>query len=545
MYTGGEDSIETETVSISSGKIRGSINLDTQIASFKGVPYAAPPVGALRWAPPEPAVPWAGVKTAIAHGPACVQQVGGEGPFLDLMMDGVGMPGWKKWLVSNLSGYFIGGELSEDCLTLTVWAPANLEESKSQPIAVMVWYHGGAHKFGSGDASQYDASKLAQRDVIVVTINYRLGVLGFMAHPELSLESPYGSSGNYGTLDQIHALTWVKENIHAFGGDPDNITIFGESAGGHSVGQVMASPLSHHLPDRAIAQSGIGTHQIATLQDAELAGLELARALGVTGENQLTRLRGLAVEDINNMFGKHPELDILSHPVIDGWVFPKSTAEIFAAGEQAPIPLLIGSNADEGTLLAPLIGSPFVNHLPGPETAEEYRNLIWKEYPEQAGKLLELYPAESDDDLFMAINDLFGDHFFGMQAWFAALKHSKSGNQTYLYFLTRTSPSPTQWAGAFHGADIQFVFGNFFPLFPKNDFDDELSDQVMNYWAQFAKTGNPNSQDWPKWDAMDINNPQEMELGRIVGQRPVERQNTYELLATSMERYLERDLSTE
>jgi len=538
IYTRGNNQIETEIVSVSSGDLQGMIDLETQVASFKGVPYAAAPIGDLRWAPPESAISWSGIRTAGDHGPNCVQQTGGNNGFIGLMMDGVGMPGWKKWIAINAMGFLPVSETSEDCLTLAVWAPADFDSPTNSPRAVMVWYHGGGHKFGAGDASQYDATKLAQRGVIVVSINYRLGVLGFMAHPELSEESSNASSGNYGTLDQIHALKWVNQNIHVFGGDPDNVTIFGESAGGHSVGQVMASPIARGLIHKAIAQSGIGTHNFATLEAAENAGVELAMALGISDENQIAALRALDAAELNAGFTRQTGLDILSHPVVDGWVFPKPAAAIFTADEQAPIPLMIGTNADEGTLLAPLFGTPFFNHFPGPQSVEEYNNMIAAEYPLEAGRLLELYPAKTDGELFDAINSLFGDHFFGTPAWFAAQKHSKSGYPTYVYFLTRTSPSPTQKAGAYHGADIHFVFGNFIPMFPKNDFDDELSRQVMDYWTDFAKTSNPNSGDLPDWESFDPNNPMEMELGQRVGMRPVERQENYELLATTLERYV-------
>jgi len=453
-------------------------------------------------------------------------------------MDGVGLATWKKWIFKGLATFMVGGDVSEDCLTLAVWGPADSGASDADPHPVMVWFHGGAHKFGAGDTAQYDATKLAQRGVVVVTVNYRLGVLGFMAHPELTAESTRHSSGNYGTLDQIYALRWVKENIHAFGGDPDNVTIFGESAGAHSVGQIMASPLSTGLFQRAIAQSGIGTHQVATLQQGERAGMLLASKLGITGEKQITAMRAMPAEEINAIFSIEPELDVLSHPVVDGWVLPQSTAAIFAAGKQAPVPFMIGTNADEGTLLAPLVGSPFENRLPGPKTAGQYHDLILDEYPENGERIFALYPADTDAEVPAAVSALFGDHLFGMQAWYAAALQSKLGQPTYVYFLTRISPSVSQWAGAYHGSDIQFVFGNFFPLFPRNDYDDALSDQVIGYWTQFARTGDPNHQGWPEWSTFDALNPQEMELGRRVGMRPVARREKYELLVTAMARLL-------
>jgi para-nitrobenzyl esterase len=523
---------KTPVIAIDSGELQGEFSPDTGIASFKGVPYAAAPVDGLRWQPPQATVPWSDVLQADSHGPNCVQSTEGLGGFLDLMMDGVGLAQWKRWVVSAGMSAAAGGSVSEDCLTLALYAPMETAE----PLPVMVWYHGGGHQFGAGDAMNYDASLLAQRGVVVVSINYRLGVFGFFAHPELSAESPHGSSGNYGTLDQIFALQWVRDNIAAFGGDPDNVTIFGESAGAHSVGQVMASPLAAGLFHKGIAQSGIGTHNFLPLQGAEESGenmgLELARELGLEGDKQLTALRGLDAQQINDTFvAGSGELFGLSHPVVDGWVFPQATGDSFASASQAQVPLMIGTNADEGTLLAPLFGSPFIGHLP-PQNVAEYEAMVQEVYPDSAEQVLALYPVHSDEDLFQAINNLFGDHFFGMQAWFAANEMSRQGLPTWLYFFTRTSPVPEQWAGAYHGADIQFVFGGFFPLFPKNDFDDGLADTMMDYWTNFARSGDPNGEGLPAWAGFDSNDPQELELGRQVKMQPVARRHNYELLVT-------------
>lgn len=476
---GGERTLPSDVVSISSGDLTGIIDTKTDIVSFKGVPFAAAPVGEKRWAPPAPSKVWEGVLEADTYGPSCIQTTDGQGGFVELMADGVGLPRWKQiafaWLVNILGA----PEVNEDCLTLSIFAP----QGTTEPLPVMVWYHGGGHRFGAGDAQTYDGTNLAKRGVILVSINYRLGIFGFLAHPELTAESSVASSGNYGTLDQIHALEWVRDNIASFGGDPDNVTIFGESAGAHSVGQVMASPLSKGLVHKAIAQSGIGTHQFLTLKpsdayptSAEDIGVKFAAAMGVTGDNQLARLRALPALELHDVFMAE-DFDALSHPVVDGHVFPKAAGDLFAQGEQAQIPLMIGSNANEGTLLAPLIGSPFANHKLEPNTPQAYEALVREVYPETADAVLALYPANNDEELERAINALFGDHFFGMQAWYAANETAKQGLPTYLYFFTRKSPAPEQWAGAYHGADIQFVFGSFFPLFPRNDFDQALADQ--------------------------------------------------------------------
>lgn len=528
----------TPVLSISSGELVGLSDEDTGIASFKGIPYAAPPVGEMRWQPPQPAQPWEGVLNADTHGPGCYQNSDGLGAFIDLMMDGVGLEPWKRFIFSSLASALSDAEISEDCLTLSVFSPA----VSDKPLPVMVWYHGGGHKNGAGDAMNYDGTLLAERDVVLVSINYRLSVFGFLAHPELSAESPHNSSGNYGTLDQIHALHWVQDNIAAFGGDPNNVTVFGESAGGHSVGQVMASPLAAGLLHRGIAQSGMGTHQFQPLRggdrNGEGLGLALAAELGISGTGQLSRLRELSPEQLTTAFESRRDLEGLSHPFIDGWVFPDAVGRIFARGEQANVPLMVGSNGDEGTLLAPLIGTPFVDQHPGPKSVAEYKDMVRKVYPDSAEQILALYPVASDEDLFGAINDLFGDHFFGMQAWYAAQQTAKQGIPTWLYFFTRQSPAESQWAGAYHGADIQFVFGSFFPIFPRNEFDESLSAKMMDYWTNFARSGDPNGEGLPQWTAFDPQSPQEMELGAQVGMRKVSRQHNYELLMSDQRRKL-------
>lgn len=541
FYKPGSDTAETDVVTISSGDLTGVIDNKTDVVSFKGVPYAAAPVGDRRWAPPAAAARWDGVFKADTYGPACIQQTDGQGDFIELMMDGVGMATWRKKIFSLLVGLLFNVETSEDCLTLAVWTPAEIDE----PLPVMVWYHGGGHRFGAGESDAYPGTELVQHDVILVSINYRLGILGFFTHPELSAESAHGVSGNYGTLDQIHALEWVEENIAAFGGDPDNVTIFGESAGAHSIGQVMASPLSEGLLHRAIAQSGIGTHQFLTLKpsefypvSAEEVGARFAASIDITGDDQLSRLRALDANELNDAF-MAGDWDQLSHPVVDGYVFPKSVAELFASGQQARILLMIGTNADEGTLLAPLIGSPFSNQKLTSQTPEAYEALVRENYGDRADEVLALYPATSQQDLQDTINDLFGDHFFGMQAWFTVNEVARQSPPAYLYFFTRTSPSPDQWAGAYHGADLQFIFGNFFPLFPKNDFDETLADQMMDYWTSFATTGDPNGAGGPEWSAFDPASPEEMELGARVGMRPVERADNYQLLISRQMRMLE------
>ena len=436
----------TVIVETNDGAIKG---LDLGNAKvFRGIPYAVPPTGNLRWRAPLPMPAWEQTLDATEFGPACWQDnSAGNSVFLSNMLRGSGMPLYGQWLITQLSG-FAETNLSEDCLTLNVTVPSGIGITH-QPLPVMFWIHGGGHQYGSG-AGPYESPSLANRGVILVSINYRLGLYGFLAHPELASEDPNGSTGNYGTLDQIAALQWVQDNIDRFGGDPDNVTIFGESAGGHSVGQLMASPLTRGLFHRAIAQSGSGFQQFQTTnQSVETisgfeAGRRLAETMGVSGDNEIEALRKLDTEALR-IAAVSPELNATFHPQVDGYVLPEPTALIFAQGSQAKVPLLVGSNADEGSLLydfglSPIEGGPYLQ----PSDMASWQQLLQKNFLGHAENVASHYPVRTDTDVASNAIAMMGDTWFGRHAYYMAERHQAAGTPSYLYFYERTPRLPNK-----------------------------------------------------------------------------------------------------
>ena len=523
----------TTLTQTNSGPVQGIV-IDT-VSLYRGIPYAAPPIADLRWRAPQAVEPWSDVLAAAEFGPACWQDnSGGNAQFLERLTSGAGMGGFTTWMLTTFSGAF-ELPLSEDCLTLNIAAPNQAE----QPLPVMFWIHGGGHAFGSG-GGPYESVGLAKKGVVLVSINYRLGLYGFFSHPELVAEDEHGSTGNYGMLDQIAALHWVRENIANFGGDPNNITIFGESAGGHSVGQLMASPLSKGLFQRAIAQSGTGFYQFqATAEAYERmsgldAGLALAKRLGVEsvkgadGTNQISALRNLSTEDLAVVAGD-PELSATYHPQIDGYVLPSSTAHIFAAGEQARVPLIVGSNADEGSILyhfgmTPVDGGPPTQ----PTDTAEWEDLLASQFGDQATQVALHYAVDTDQQVSKAAQTLMGDTWFGRHAYYMAQSHAAAGHPTYLYFYERHPPSEQQTIGASHALELNHVFDGLIPGWPTDQRDDELRGQMQGYWSSFAKNGNPNDTTLPIWPNFDALNAQELALGHDQSQaRPVSRQARY------------------
>lgn len=337
----------TPPVQTQAGKITGLYEEDERvtkpIAVFKGIPYAQPPVGPLRWKPPRPLVPWDGVRKADAFGPAPIQLQADIELFMDALIEGQGWGWFKRNLVKLLLHFAPEPEQSEDCLYLNIRSPA-LDPDALLPV--MVWIHGGDHQDGSAGDIFYDSNALSQRGVVVVSINYRLGLMGFLAHPRLSRESEHAVSGNYGTLDQIAALRWVQENVRAFGGDPDNVTIFGESAGGESVAHMMTSPLAQGLFHKAIMQSPANGGQMRHLRRPFLAyragedvGQTFADHFVPRGEDQLARLRRLPAEELYSLARKR-QFHVF-YPLIDGYVLEKSPFEAFLDRGQARVPLLL------------------------------------------------------------------------------------------------------------------------------------------------------------------------------------------------------------
>lgn len=458
------------------GLLVGERAADGQTVSFKGIGYARPPVGALRWRPPVTAPGWAGRRQAKAIGPAAMQ--------LRLSDD--------AFYADNPPS------MSEDCLTLNVWGPAAATQAP-----VMVWIHGGNLVFGSGGNPRYDGAALARLGVVMVTINYRLGVFGYFAHPELSAETPMGVSGNYGTLDQIEALRWVRDNVAAFGGDPDNVTIFGQSAGGLSVTHLMTSPLSRGLFHRAIAMSA---HLPAMPElKAPTLGQPSAEANGVAfgaraKANNLAELRAMPPQALLETIA---ETGFVAEGTVDGWVHPAQVFDTFAAGGQAKVPLIIGFTNDETRSFG---GQGFLPQPPDDPAA--YKALIRRLYGDLSERYLAQYPPA---DPAGAMHDAARDGFYGRATLRIARDHAASGAATYLYAFRHVYPSASEMGvRAFHSSDVPFVFGNVgpaaiappnWPSPPRSADDVALSGAIMAYWTAFARGGRPEAPGLPAWIA--------------------------------------------
>ena len=541
---------KTHPIQTRAGKVSGRYEEDNQIAVFKGIPYARPPVGQLRWKPPQPVASWDGVRPAESFGSAPVQLEAEFELFLDALVEGQGWGWLKENLVKLLLNFAPQPEQSEDCLYLNIRTPAPDPEAR---LPVMVWIHGGDHQDGSAANVLYDSNALAQRDVVLVSINYRLGLMGYFAHPQLSEESDgaeAGVSGNYGTLDQIAALRWVQENVRAFGGDPDDVTIFGESAGGESVAHMMTSPLARGLFHKAIMQSPANGGQMRHLRRPFLgyrAGEDVGRTFAdhfvPPGDDQIDRLRQIPPDDLYSLARKR-EFHVF-YPLIDGYVLEKSPFEAFLDGEQAQTPLLLGSNADEGTLLYPLVRAP----LPGLGAQEippgESAGVVREAFGQDAEALLAHYPGLKEGDpeaAERASAALLGDSLIGAPVHFYALHAAQAGQPTFLYIFTRTPPSPNQTAGAYHAAELPFVHDTGLPFFDKTVGDEALTRIIGDYWTQFAKNGDPNADPHPHWPAFNPDDQRWMRLepGQKLGPEPVHRAGRYAILQRRLLRQIEQ-----
>lgn len=457
----------TEPVQVSGGSIVGAE--DAGVRSFLGVPYAAAPVGALRWRAPQPVVSWTGVKDARAFSPVCRQTV--------------------PW---------VSGPQSEDCLYLNVWAPKGAKN-----LPVMVWIHGGGFFGGSGSMQGFDGARLTKQGVIVVTLNYRLGVFGFFAHPELTAESPDKASGNQGLQDQIAALRWVKANISALGGDPRRVTIMGESAGSISVAVLVASPQAKGLFQRAIAESGNDAPPFDPSEDApfdrapaEAAGEAFARGMGAA------HLADLRAMDADTLIRQPWSPQI----IVDSYVLREDMTATYRNHRQNDVPILVGWNADEGKDLAPEILATDAF------TAANHRELLkhllgFRPTP----SVLATYPAETDAQARASINQVVTD-WWGWRMWrWAKLQAQSGGSRPYLYYFVHTPTEPTTPCGygckAGHGAEIRYVFDHLDqdPR-PWSEEDRQLARDMVAYWTNFAKTGDPNGpglRPWPAFDGAD------------------------------------------
>jgi len=464
-----------DTVTVDGGQISGtSVN---GVRVFKGIPFAAPPIGNLRWKAPQPVVPWTGVRAADAFGAWCLQE-----PY----------PDGSAYVSAGVTRDKPG---SEDCLYLNVWTAAGAGEKRP----VMVWIHGGAWTRGSGAASAgSDGAALARKGVVVVTTNYRLGAFGFLAHPELTAESPQHASGNFAILDHVAALRWVQKNIAAFGGDPGRVTIFGESAGSWSVNTVQATPLAKGLFHCAIGQSGGQFTASATLAAAEKAGAAFAKAAGA---DSLAALRAVPAEKI------------LATPFrpginVDGYVLPDTVRNLFARKKHSDVPVLVGSNANEWTTLS--------NPSQFPKTMDAYRQRVNAQYGDSVKEYDAAYPVKTDADIAEAVMAVGRDTWFTLQMRTWARMVTESGKPAFLYQFTRVPPGPNPAWGAYHAAEIQYAFNNVGTRPWAIDVDRRLGDQMSSYWVNFGTTGDPNGKGLPKWTAYDPNAEPYLELGDTV-----------------------------
>ncbi len=513
-------------VTIDSGELSGTTTQSKDGQSgyfFGGIPYAAPPVGELRWREPMPVAPWTGVRDATGYGPSSLQIVAGEGGFRDSISKTLGydMP------VTEL-------EYSEDCLYLNVFSPT-LDPDKALPV--LFWIHGGAHRTGTG--SGYPGEELASKGVVLVTINYRLGPLGFLAHPELTAE---GCRGNQGLLDTVAALQWVQRNIAQFGGDPNNVTAFGESAGGHSTCAMVTSPLCKGLFHRAIAQSGVGAQATQLLDrpgvnpfSAEQTGQRMGEALGCpAGSGQLAAMRALSGEDIIQRTERLP----LPGVIIDGYCQVGNPLTIFRNAEHNDIPLMIGSNAFEGSAL--YWGAPMAQMRLCPDV-DSYVAEFKRFFGEDADQALELYPASSQEEMVHSSKLMCGDSLFGAPTRAVAQTLCEQGKPCYPYYFTQTPEGDTGGKlGAFHAMEIAYVFGADLLAPLSRESDRRLSAQMMQYWVNFATAGNPNGPGLPEWKAYDSNADQMMEFGPRVGMSSVQRTREYDVVMKGIDRALDQ-----
>ena len=447
-------------VKVAGGTLEG-VTEASGVRSFKGIPFAAPPVGNLRWREPQPAAGWEGIRKADHFAAKAMQ-----------------LP-----VYSDMQ--FRAAGTSEDCLYLNVWQPAGAGKNL---LPVLVYFYGGGFVAGDGSELRYDGESMATKDIVAVTVNYRLGVFGFFAHPELTHESPHHASGNYGLLDQAAAIKWVKENIKAFGGDPNKITIAGESAGSNSVSAQMASPLSRDLIAGAIGESGsVLGGQVTPLARAEHTGEDFAKSCGA---NSLADLRAMPAQQVLEATKKGNGFRFSI--TVDGYFFPKSPYAIFAAGQQAHVPLLVGWNAEESDYHA-ILG----NDAP---TLDNYTAGVKKLYGAGADSILAVYKAAGDTDVKKVATDLAADRFIAFNTWkWADMQLNTGGKPVYRYHYERARPG----AGASHSAEIEYAMGNLSTnkVFAWTPDDYKVSATLQGFFANFIKTGNPNGAGLPEWPA--------------------------------------------
>ena len=481
-----------QPVRTESGLLSGVPGRDVAITVFKGIPYAAPPVGKLRWTAPRPPQRWEGVRKADRFTDGCPQD-------------------FPK----------LGTPMNEDCLYLNVWTPA---KSSRAALPIIVWIHGGGLIVGAAREPLFDGEEIAKKGIVVVTLDYRLGVLGFFAHPDLAKESPHHASGDYGFLDELAALQWIHHNIAAFGGDPNKVTIFGQSAGALSVNALVASPLAKGLFRAGISESGgvgagLGRTKMPSLEESEKAGVEFAKSMGA---GSLEALRAMPAKKLLQD-SRFPE------PNVDGWFFPESIEAIYRSGKQNKVPLLLGSNSDEG--------QHFIRSV---LSASDFAERARKDYGADANKFLELYPSESDQSAKVSQQHEFADKAAVAERNLAGYV-ARGGAKAYLYYFAYLDtggynsepPGLGLTLGADHGAELPYVFGllsHWKTTVPENDL--KVQKNVMSYWTNFVKTLNPNGPGLPDWKSYTENDDAVMILNQKVGMQAHPRSAQLDFLNT-------------
>lgn len=481
-----------EPIAVEGGSISGIPGWGWGVREYLGIPFAAPPVGNLRWKEPQPVIPWQGVREADRFSASCMQR-----PFSP------NRGAWNGVDDGRTRGLI---RTSEDCLYLNVWTPA---ASNNEKLPVMVWIYGGGGVSGSSAEAFFDGNTMAKKGVVVVSMNYRVNIFGWFAHPELTRESPHHVSGNYGSLDQLAALKWIRNNIAQFGGDPDKVTIFGESGGSRSVNWLAASPLLKGYARAAIAESHTTFGQMRSLAEGEADGVALAKAVG---KSSLAELRAMSSEEVLAAWEKNPQG--LMAATVDGWFLPTDVYTIYSQGKQMDIPLITGVTNDEGGSLVALGAPGNPRGTPPPKTLAEYSQWMRNSFGSRADGLMKLYPAKNDAEAMRAYHDVYRDiNFVGHRTW-AKLQATTGKAPVYLYNFSHVPPHPegngnnqNPQAGAVHFSEVIYVFNNLRMWdMPYTDADRTVADKMSSWWSNFAKNLNPNGpglENWAQYNPKD------------------------------------------
>ena len=499
--------LESPKAEVEQGRLSGLWQKTDEdlLAVFRGVPFAAPPLGRLRWAAPASPLPWSNETDATEFGAQCMQS-SSLSLFTESLVRGQGLPESEAQAVISALASRTPPPMSEDCLFLNL-TTSNMVPAKNLPV--MVWFHGGSHQTGTASSPTYQSTKLPQQGIVLVTANYRLGPFGYLAHPALSANDPNGVSSNYGILDQIAALRWIQDNIAAFGGDPNNVTIFGESAGAQAVSELMASPLADGLYHKAIMQSGVYSwhpiglkHGFRGIPSAEVIGQSFFALNGLaTMTASAAELRAISSDAILNAAISDRRFLGAFLPVADGYVQPDRVLNLILDEKTAPVPILLGYNADEGSLFyqwyqrATRMNHEFPNELPA--RLARFREV----FSDDAEMLIQAYGLDEPERYKYGEADMLGDDSYGVHTRLLADAHAMRELPVYVYQFRRTPPRVGQTAGAHHAAEIPFVFDTHY--LPLNRAGKRLTDTMVAYWTNFAKYGDPNSDDIPEWPAYD------------------------------------------